>query len=794
MKYLPLSIYLILPAAASVVAAHGDPLPDFYYDPADATVAVERFPGDDNYQADLVAAEESIWVAWLEFVPGLGDRLWVGERGEPWKRRTAVVDYGAHARPTLTVDAQGRLWLSYESSRNGQWDVYAVRLVDGQAAGEPMVVSDNPRVDINHVVAADEQGNLWFAWQTDRDGQYDIAVRRLTDSELDPVEIAGDDPRGQWRPAIACAGNRVHVAWDGYNGRDFDVCLRTRVGEDWGPVDKVAASTAFEGRVDLAVDLKNRLWLAWEEGAENWGKPYRGIDTLAIDDQHGPLHRFRRIRVAIQDQNGLALLADPLPMPSFRLAANRDPKEASVRQTGVFYERPQLAVDGRGLLWLAYRHYYTPWLGVEHRTHVEQGWGIYLRSYGEQGWSDLKRFDALQGDGLQRLQLAGLPDGIAALWTTGRTDRNPEVGKRGLAMATVAAETGPPAEVATSEMPIVDRRPTSLPATDRARFAVDGQSYQLCYGDLHRHTDLSLCRVPFDGTIEDAYRYAIEVARLDFLGITDHSRDLALGNALSQLWWRSQKEVTRHELPPTFVPMFAYERSHGNTADHNVISLRPDRLRPHTYPVPQFWKELDADDTITIPHQPIRRDTWAYQDDQLRPLVEMYQGCRDDSIEDHVHQGLGKGFHLGFIASSDHLSTSASYACVWAEQLTREAIFAALKARRTYAATARIGMWVRSGAYAMGARAPAEELGPLELHAAGTAPIAKIDVVVDGQVFETFEPGLNDVYLRVDVPLSPGQYVYFHLVQNDGNHAWSSPIWVEQGNAREGRRPEAAND
>ena len=176
-----------------------------------------------------------------------------------------------------------------------------------------------------------------------------------------------------------------------------------------------------------------------------------------------------------------------------------------------------------------------------------------------------------------------------------------------------------------------------------------------------------------------------------------------MGDALSQLWWRCQKEVTRHQLNGTFFPFYAYERSHGNTADHNVISLRPDLLRPHTYPVPVFWRELDQD-TITIPHQPIRRDTWAYQDDDLRPLVEIYQGCRDHSIEDHVHRGLAKGYHLGFIASSDHMSTSASYACVWADEASRESIFRALRQRRTYGATTNIRLAVHAGDHWMGQR------------------------------------------------------------------------------------------
>lgn len=317
-------------------------------------------------------------------------------------------------------------------------------------------------------------------------------------------------------------------------------------------------------------------------------------------------------------------------------------------------------------------------------------------------------------------------------------------------------------------------QPKSKPFTD------GDQQYRLFYGDLHRHTDLSLCRVPIDGTIDDAYRYAIEVAKLDFLGITDHSRDIAMGNALSQLWWRSRKEVYRHQLGKpgqrTFLPFYAYERSHGNTADHNVISLRGDMLRPHTYPVPEFWQELDLD-TMTIPHQPIRRDTWKYQNDRLRPLVEIFQGCRDASIEEHVHQGLAKGYHLGFIGSSDHMSTSASYACVWAKDASRESIFRALQARRTFGATAKVRLKVKAGDHWMGEIIKADRMPAMTFEAHGTAPIRSVNVVVDGKTHETTSPNEQHVEFSRELDLTGTHYVYFHLVQSDGNEAWSSPLW-----------------
>ena len=465
-------------------------------------------------------------------------------------------------------------------------------------------------------------------------------------------------------------------------------------------------------------------------------------------------------------------------MPSRDHAAARKKTNGRVRWTGAFYERPRMAIDGLGRVWIAYRHYYCPWLGVEHHSHVQQNWGVYARYLDASGWSPLYRYSEGQGDGLQSLELAPLKRGIAAVWTTGRTHRSKSRVRRGVFVARIETSdssdppVSPTETVAAQTSPLVKvQRPSFVPAI------VAGRKYHLFLGDLHRHTDLSLCRVPTDGTMDDAYRYAIDVACLDFLGITDHSRDLARGDALSQVWWRCRKNVTRYELHGTFIPFFAYERSHGNTADHNVISLRPDMLRPHTYPVPEFWKELDQD-TMTIPHQPIRRDTWNYQNDALRPLMEIFQGCRDNSIEEDAHRGLAKGYHLGFIASSDHQSTSASYACVWAPSFGREAIFRSLQARRTFAATDRVRLVVKAGDHWMG-EVITGQLPVVELEAEAPTPIRSVELIVDGRVRERLAPNRRRVSLRRRIRARDARYVYFHLVQADGNEVWSSPIWRE---------------
>ncbi|MEX1095246.1 MAG: DUF3604 domain-containing protein [Planctomycetales bacterium] len=800
----PVLCCLWIVAIAQVAPAHpghshakGEPQhppegqPDFFYDRADESIEGTLFDGPNRYDTDVLSADGKLWYAWLEFTPRDGDKVWVGTyaRGE-WTQKTLVTNQpGDYACPTLTRDSTGRVWLSYEAAPEKQWDVFAVPLRDGRPDGEPTRISPGGGADIQHAVAADRNGGLWFVWQSDRDGQFDVLARRVAGISLDEPAVVSRNGYGDWHPEVAVgADGSVHVVWDAFDGTSFNVHLRTLAKGEWGDVVDVARTSAFEGRAQVAIDGKGRVWIAWEEGGENWGMPYRGIDTNTLRDTIGPLHRLRKLRLALLKDGRPRLIHDQLPMASFQWAEERKPDKpgAIVKRVGAFYERARLCVDDAGRLWVAYRHNYTPWLGYTHRGHVEGGFGVFARCLGDEGWSPLYRVDEVQGDGMQRLEIAPHSGGIAVAWTIGRTDRRRTGRKRGVLAATIYSNEKPAGEIeleeeapatagSSAQQPerISDGRPPRP-----APVTVAGKQYQLFFGDLHRHTDLSLCRVATDGSIDDAYRYAIEPAGLDFLGITDHSRDIAMGEHLSQLWWRSRKEVERHRLGTTFFPFYAYERSHGDTADHNVISLRDDMLRPYTYPVPKFWTELDAD-TLTIPHQPIRRLTWSYQDDLLRPLVEIFQGCRDASIEKDVREGLSKGYHLGFIASSDHQSTSASYACVWAEEESRESIFRALQARRTFAATVPIRVKLLAGEHWMGEIVDADKLPPLHLEATGTAPVKTVTMVVDGKPVKTLSPNSREVRLSESLDLKRGQYVYFHLVQEDGNEAWTSPVWLK---------------
>ena len=792
MKRIPSTFNVLAVVAAALfyspfALAHGGHTAEsihFAYDPAPAVIDARMTESPEFYEPSLGhLGGTDPYMAFLQYVPGKGDYLWVSPLtgGRARAPIRILPEPGCYANPTLAGN-----WLSYEvlPDKNGKWEIRAVELDGAGMPGREVTVRSGAGHAINHRAVAADDGSLWFTWQGENSGQYDVfAVHMAPSGEFSPAQQISKTPGGDWRPAVTVtpAGD-VCVAWDAYTGESFDVLCRWFRNGEWGPVLTVAGSAAFEGRPDVATDRRGWTWITWEEGAEGWGEPFRGVEGPwnNVADTYGPLHRFRKLHVARLANDGTLLpMAQPFPMPSFAAAAAQANRRPDAPQLGAYYERAQLAVDRGDRLWITYRHFFQTQAALAEDTqhHVEYGWAIYTRCLDGDHWSMPWSYDIHQRDGMQRLDVLPQEHGLIAAWGTGRTDRRVDTVPRGVAVGIVKGDKGSPSDPAFG-VPVVLAPYEPVPR-EAPEPAVKDSEYDIYYGDLHRHTDLSLCFPFFDGSIEDAYRYAIDVGGLDFLGITDHTRDLNHGDALAQLWWRCTKEVRRHELDGAFSPLFAFERSHGDT-DHNIISLRDDMLRDYPTPLRFFWEDM-GNDTFSIPHAPMNDHAWAYQDDAHRPLAEIYQGCRDYDSQEPVHKALGLGYHLGFIASSDHLSTSASYACVWAPDSTAEAIFRSMQARRTFGATSHIRLLFKTGEHWMGEIVTASTAPQFHVQVEGTGPIERIEVLHNGTVVSTFDPEGQAGFEREFVPqveLTGNDYFYIHIRQRDGNRAWSSPIWV----------------
>ncbi len=155
--------------------------------------------------------------------------------------------------------------------------------------------------------------------------------------------------------------------------------------------------------------------------------------------------------------------------------------------------------------------------------------------------------------------------------------------------------------------------------------------------------------------------------------------------------------------------MFTYERSVSYPDGHrNVIFAQrgvrtlprlpiSDAFDPKPAPDTQMlYKYLHRFNGVCASHTSATSmgTDWRDNDPVVEPIVEIYQGARqnyerpgaprspsqDDSIggwepKGFVNLALLKGYRLAFQSSSDHGSTHISFACVYAKENSRQAIF-----------------------------------------------------------------------------------------------------------------------
>ena len=253
---------------------------------------------------------------------------------------------------------------------------------------------------------------------------------------------------------------------------------------------------------------------------------------------------------------------------------------------------PRLACDRSGRIWLAYRHRQD---GPQTIGGRREPWVEHVTSLAGKAWSvpaalAPERRPARQPPGARR------PERRARSWpsTTATAGSTATVEQRRATACSVAALEAPlgvQRGVVGEPPPSSARRPTRSACPKPPPIHPDeAADVARMRGAPHpgRRQDLPPAprRVPpphrdlgdggNDGSLEDMWRYAIDAARLDWIGNGDHDN----GGGHEYTWWLTQKTTDLYHDPPGFTPMFTYERSVAYPARPPQRDVRPAR-HPH---------------------------------------------------------------------------------------------------------------------------------------------------------------------------------------------------------------------
>ena len=297
--------------------------------------------------------------------------------------------------------------------------------------------------------------------------------------------------------------------------------------------------------------------------------------------------------------------------------------------------------------------------------------------------------------------------------------------------------------------------------------------------------------------------------------------------------WAELQEGTRAaNRPGEFVTFPGYEwQGDGTSGDHNVFAREEGLPIFRVNTLGELYAALRGREAIAIPHhtayRPGRRGRdWSVYDETISPFAELYSlhGCSETDEEwiglrhnpnmgpgqggGTYQDALDRGYHLGCICSNDNWRRlPGAYgrglmACL-AEDLTREALWRAFRARRVYGVTGdRIRLDFRVNGAPMGSIIPHSARREIRVRVVGADALDRIELMRNGRVIATHchqgtwdfpRPGQRTRFvLRVEagwgartVELDTGERRWEGLLAVEGGRMLGfQPCWITPGQGR----------
>jgi hypothetical protein len=182
----------------------------------------------------------------------------------------------------------------------------------------------------------------------------------------------------------------------------------------------------------------------------------------------------------------------------------------------------------------------------------------------------------------------------------------------------------------------------------------------------------------------------------------------------------------------------------------------------------------------------------------VQRLIEIYSEHRRS--EDWAATFLNQGRRVGIMASTDDHYGNPGYGylrptgdwttqeigmaavAVYAPKRTRESIFKALYDRRVYATTGdRIILDVTADSHPMGSEYKSKTAPVLNVEVVGTAIVTQIEIKKNGKTIFTHKPlesAAGFKWTDTGFQADRSCFYYVRVVQQNGEEAISSPIWV----------------
>ena len=287
-----------------------------------------------------------------------------------------------------------------------------------------------------------------------------------------------------------------------------------------------------------------------------------------------------------------------------------------------------------------------------------------------------------------------------------------------------------------------------------------------------------------------------------------------------ETWAAYQQACEQLDEPGRYVPFISYE-AHPSEGDRQVIFKNykdeppPISMRAPLEEVERTYGNRDGVLLeVHIGGAPPRWDVYRPEKERFLEVCSAF-GCAEWLLQKALVLGYKPGvcaasdLHLGLMGGPRAVETfrgrfgqkypmnqrDASYGtgpitAVVAPALNRDSLWEAIEARHSYAVSgARIYLNVTCNGEPAGAEIDLKSEARIAITCHACAPLDRIDLIAGEYTVRSWSPSEMDFSETITLSAEnlPGNWIYVRVHQQDGEYAWSSPIYLN----RQGRPPDA---
>jgi hypothetical protein len=207
----------------------------------------------------------AVWAGWYDSYGNYQYDVFYSVYTTSWSTRQMVhsLDPGIDVNPTLIQDEQNKLWLSWESSRDTDRNIY-VSSFDGSSWSTPQQVTSSSTDEVSPYMAVDSLGKVWVFYCKRGEESAEIWGSYYTGSSwMESGPISGTQKHAYKPSAGVDEDGNIWVAYHSTDNGNAHIFVNNFDGSDWSTPQQLTSSgeNLF---VDVTAENGGPLWLVFQ--------------------------------------------------------------------------------------------------------------------------------------------------------------------------------------------------------------------------------------------------------------------------------------------------------------------------------------------------------------------------------------------------------------------------------------------------------------------------------------------------------------------------------------------------